>query len=764
MVRRLTFLLFLGLGAIGFTAGDAFGLNLDIRLTNGNDDAEEHLADGSMDVTSTDLEFPYEDAGTPSSTDAQLNMLRFTIPIPQGATITKAYVEFEVDETKDGSKPVNVIIEGQLVPNAPAFASTAKNLSSREPWTTAKVTWSVPNWTKTSDKFQTPDLAAVIQEIIDQEGWTSGNAFVLSLRDDPNNPSTGLRCAESVEGEATAAPLLHLEAFVGQATNPSPANGATGVLLPLVTWTAGDTAVAHNVYVGASPELTAADLVGPQLPVAAYFHAPGLEPGVTYYWRVDEIDAAGVVYTGNVWSFTAEPIVAWASQPANGAADLFPSQTLSWSPGTGAALHQVFLSSNPVDVANGAAAADKGKTTETKFVTGLLQSGTIYYWRVDESDAAGKVNRGAIWSFTTAAAVSNKIAFQWWDGISGGAITDLTGNVNYPNNPTGTELRDEFVGKFVNERDNYGSRMYGWLTPPESGDYTFSVAANDAGQLWLSTDADPNNAKLIATSPGVDPRQWDSNASQKSTPIPLQAGQKYFIQTLHKEGTGRDHIAAGWQGPGIAATTAISAQYVDAFALAPVAVNVTLDLRIAAGGDDAEEHLSDGTMDITSTDMEFPYEDKGNPSATDPQLNFLRFVSIPLPKGAQILKAYLEFEQDETKGNDKPVNVVVEGQLTPNAPAITSDKKNLSSRAPWSVANVKWTVPTAMTDNTKFQSPDLTAILQEIIDQDGWAIDNALALAIRDDPDNPSTGLRCTESVEGEKTAAPLLHLEVLMP
>jgi len=185
---------------------------IDLRIADGGDDAEEHLDDGSMDITSSDLEFPYEDSGSPSSTDAQLNALRFSsVPVAKGAKIAKAYLELEVDETKDGSKPANVIIEAQLVPNAPGIADATGNLSGRSPLTTAKVKWSVPNWTTTSEKFQSPDLSAVIQEVVNQAGWASGNALLLIIRDDPDNPSTGLRCAESVEGEATAAPLLHIE-------------------------------------------------------------------------------------------------------------------------------------------------------------------------------------------------------------------------------------------------------------------------------------------------------------------------------------------------------------------------------------------------------------------------------------------------------------------------------------------------------------------------------------------------------------------------
>jgi len=177
-----------------------------VRIANGNDDAEEHVANGNMDLTSSDLELAYEDAGTPA-TDEQVIGLRFAnVGLPKGALVTGAYVEFEVDETKGGTAPVNLIIEGELT--AAPFVNVAKNITSRTSLTTAKVKWSVPNWTKEDEKFQTPDISSIIQEIVNQAGWARGNALVLLFRDDKSNPSTGIRCAEAVEGESAAAPLL----------------------------------------------------------------------------------------------------------------------------------------------------------------------------------------------------------------------------------------------------------------------------------------------------------------------------------------------------------------------------------------------------------------------------------------------------------------------------------------------------------------------------------------------------------------------------
>ncbi len=90
----------------------------------------------------------------------------------------------------------------------------------------------------------------------------------------------------------------------GVANTPTPASKATDVLKSqTLSWTAGATAVKHNVYFGAD----AAALKSVAAGQTATTYQPGkLEFGTTYYWRVDEVDKDGAVITGNVWSFTTE--------------------------------------------------------------------------------------------------------------------------------------------------------------------------------------------------------------------------------------------------------------------------------------------------------------------------------------------------------------------------------------------------------------------------------------------------------------------------
>jgi hypothetical protein len=165
---------------------------------------------GKMEsLTSSDLEIPYEDTGMG---EIQIIGLRYTnVTIPKGATITSASVQFQVDEDKDGTLPVNLVIEGDLSADAAAFANVAYSVTSR-PRTTALVQWSVPNWITVGDRGPdqaTPDISAVIQEIVNQDGWASGNALALIISDDPANPSQGIRCAEAGPGDDAA--LLRIE-------------------------------------------------------------------------------------------------------------------------------------------------------------------------------------------------------------------------------------------------------------------------------------------------------------------------------------------------------------------------------------------------------------------------------------------------------------------------------------------------------------------------------------------------------------------------
>ncbi|MEN6576327.1 MAG: PA14 domain-containing protein, partial [Phycisphaerales bacterium] len=128
----------------------------------------------------------------------------------------------------------------------------------------------------------------------------------------------------------------------------------------------------------------------------------------------------------------------------------------------------------------------------------------------------------------------------------------------------------------VDWADDYGQRFWGWLKPPQTGDYTFWVAGDDLQEFWLSSDASPINISLICQVTGwTNARDFDGTtgspgALQKSSPISLTAGQKYYFLVLGKEDGNGDSTSAAWQGPGIETREIIMSEHVDLFGLMPL--------------------------------------------------------------------------------------------------------------------------------------------------------------------------------------------------
>jgi hypothetical protein len=188
-----------------------------------------------------------------------------------------------------------------------------------------------------------------------------------------------------------------------KASNPVPVDGATGVIMPLFRWTKGATAVLHDVYLGTNPEPGRADLVASRQSMPMYYHAPGLQPGTTYSWRVDEIEVDGTKHTGDVWHFTALGLTASDPSPADGATGVDPAVKLTWSPGDKAVTHSVYFSTDEALVAQGAPEAFTGKQVAPVYDPGILPLGTKFFWRVDEMVVDGTMWAGPVWRFTTAA-------------------------------------------------------------------------------------------------------------------------------------------------------------------------------------------------------------------------------------------------------------------------------------------------------------------------------------------------------------------------
>lgn len=144
---------------------------------------------------------------------------------------------------------------------------------------------------------------------------------------------------------------------------------------------------------------------------------------------------------------------------------------------------------------------------------------------------------------------SGTITREVFRNISGSLITNLTNHPTYPDSPTEvTEITSLEAPR--KDGNKYGSRIRGYICAPQTGSYTFYIASDDHSELWLSTDANPDNKLKIAYLNGnVAPRAWFATPSQKSASIYLIKGATYYIEVLHKEKSASDHVAVAWRLP-----------------------------------------------------------------------------------------------------------------------------------------------------------------------------------------------------------------------
>ncbi len=346
-----------------------------VPVTGSADDAEES-ATGSVSLTSTDLELVFDKSD-------QTVGLRFAgVTVPRGATITAAWVQFEVDETSTGS--TSLTLRAQAADDAGPFQRTSRNISSR-PRTAASVQWLPPSWPTrqvAGPDQRTPNIAALIREVVERPGWLAGNALALVVT------GTGKRTAEAWDG--TRAPVLHVEYELAANQPPSVDAGVDQqVALPASASLTGAVAddglpnppgaTTHRWSAVSGPgTVTFADASA--LRTTAAFSAPG-----TYLLRLTASDSAlgasddlTVSVTASDTTPPSAPTSVTASAPTSARVDV------AWA-----------ASSDDVGVAGYTVTRDGvvvGTTASTSYADTTVAPRTTYAYTVTARDAAGNTS------------------------------------------------------------------------------------------------------------------------------------------------------------------------------------------------------------------------------------------------------------------------------------------------------------------------------------------------------------------------------------
>ncbi len=157
--------------------------------------------------------------------------------------------------------------------------------------------------------------------------------------------------------------------------------------------------------------------------------------------------------------------------------------------------------------------------------------------------------------------VKGSITKETWTNIDGYDLEDLVSNPSYPNSPTTTTQITNFILP-ANYISSTGDRVRGFIYPPITGAYKFTVYGDDQTNLYLSTDNTAANKTIICNvNTWTNEGELTREPNQVSQIINLVAGKEYYIELLHKQGGGSNNFGVLWTLPNASAPVLVTGNF-----------------------------------------------------------------------------------------------------------------------------------------------------------------------------------------------------------
>ena len=195
----------------------------------------------------------------------------------------------------------------------------------------------------------------------------------------------------------------------------------------------------------------------------------------------------------------------------------------------------------------------------------------------------------------------SQLSVSIWQDLCGGEVKVLRNSPLYPSYPSEKKIIREFSEfQIEDNKVEYGQRITGFLNPVMNGSHRFAIASDDSSELWLSPSENPEEKQLIASVFVEGATGWtrkneiDKYPSQISRDIELRNGDRYYIEVLHKQGTGNGFLQVFWSKPGITEFKLISSEYLSSSSVSPKldAMSQVLAKRLAISPQTTRKNLS----------------------------------------------------------------------------------------------------------------------------------------------------------------------------
>ncbi len=271
------------------------------------------------------------------------------------------------------------------------------------------------------------------------------------------------------------------------------------------------------------------------------------------------------------------------------------------------------------------------------------------------------------------------------------------------------------------------------VTPPDNSDPTISPVENQTNQVGdsvsLQINANDSDGDTLSYSASGLPAGLNINSNTGVISGTLTTDAVSTINVTVDDGnSGSAQVTFTWT-----VTAATSSDGV-------------IDIRVSASSDDAEERSS-GQVIIGSSDLDLV-------ASGGSQTVGIRFNGLTIPRGTTIVNAYIQFTAANARSTT--TSLTLKGEATDNATTFLRINNNVSSR-PVTTASVSWSPALwAATGDAGLdqRTPNLTPIIQEIVNRANWSSNHSLAIIIT------GTGKREGIAYEADSAAAPVLHVE----
>ena len=702
-------------------------------ITESSDDAEQKPS-GSVSINSSDLELINDSSG-----DQTVGVRFIGLNIPQGANITSADIQFTVDETAN-QNPCNLNIYGQDSDDAATFNNSSDNLTNR-PLTTATVTWSPPDWTTVGESGpdqKTVDISALVQEIVDRNGYDSTSAIVIIIS------GTGKRVAESYNGSSSDAPTLcvtyDLAAFdcpAQQANFGDPCDD-------------GDNCTINDeVQSDCSCSGTFQDSDNDGTCDAEDLCPGGPEPGdpcddgdnCTINDEIqNDCSCSGTFQdSDNDGTCDAEDLCPGSPEPGDPCDD-GDNCTINDEVQSDCSCSGTFQDSDndgtcdandlcPSDPEPGTPCDDGDNCTINDEVQSDCSCSGIF----QDSDNDGTCDAEDLCPGSP----------EPGDHCDDGDNCTINDEVQSDCSCSGT----------FQDSDNDGTCDANDICPgdPEPGTPCDDGDPNTSGETIQADCSCGGTYDCPSIQANIGDSCDDGDNCTINDEVQSDCSCSGTFQDSDNDGTcDANDICPGDPEPGTPCddgdpNTSGETIQADCSCGGGTAAPVTVCASITEASDDAEQKPS-GSVSINSSDLELINDSSGD------QTVGVRFTGLNIPQGANITSANIQFTVDET-ANQNPCNLNIYGQDSDDATTFNNSSDNLTNR-PLTTATVTWSPPDWVTvgeSGPDQQTVDISAVLQEIVDRPNYDSTSAIAIIIS------GTGKRVAESYNGSSGDAPTL-------